>query len=125
MGFFKRFKSDFYAAFILSFTSAVTVVDLFLVPGRSANMDGIVHTVTPNLFYLSIKQGEFPVGWIDGFANYGLPLGLIAHQLTTYLTSFLQFLVIDPVTAFNVVGFLGLFLSSIFFLLPCRLFLCA
>lgn len=118
----RSFKTDLYAIFIFFVTCILTVADWFLVPGRSANMDGIVHTITPNLFYLSIKQGEFPVNWVDGFANYGLPLGVISHQTTTYLTAFAEFLLKDPVVAFNIVAFLGFFLSLVFFYFFLRIY---
>ncbi len=115
-------RADIFTGFIIFITSVLTVLDWFLTPVRSSNMDGIVHTLTPNLFYTAIKGGEFPVSWVDGFANYGLPLGVIAHQLTTYLTSFFEFLVNDPVIAFNLVAFLGFFLSFLFFYIFLRIY---
>lgn len=115
-------KNDWYALLVLFFTSILTVFDLFLSPGRSENMDGIVHTMTPHLFYLAMRQGEFPITWIDGFANYGLPLGLISHQLTTYVTAFLEFVVHNPVTAFNILAFIGFFLSTLFFYFFLRIY---
>ena len=122
MNLFRFTKQDLSAVALFFLTSVLTVADLFLTPGRSANMDGIVHTMTPNLFYYAIKAGEFPVTWIDGFANYGLPLGVIAHQLTTYLTAILQFVVTDPVVAFNSIAFLGFFLSTLFFYFFLRIY---
>jgi len=95
----------------------VTILPALLYPQRSANMDGIVHTLVPNLFAKAISQGDFPVTWVDGFANYGLPLGIISHQVTTYLTAFIILIVQNPVVAFNIVGFIGILLSNIFFFL--------
>ncbi len=118
----RSLRADIFTGFIIFITSVLTVFDWFLTPVRSSNMDGIVHTLTPNLFYGAIKGGEFPVSWVDGFANYGLPLGVIAHQLTTYLTSFFEFLVNDPVIAFNLVAFLGFFLSFLFFYIFLRIY---
>ncbi len=118
----RQFKLDLFAGFIILFVSILTVIDWFITPVRSSNMDGIVHTLTPNLFYKTIAGGEFPVSWVDGFANYGLPLGVIAHQLTTYLTAFFEFFVSDPVIAFNLVAFLGFFLSFFFFYFFLRIY---
>ncbi len=118
----RSLKVDIYAGFVILFTSILTVLDWFITPVRSSNMDGIVHTLTPNLFYKTIKGGEFPVSWVDGFANYGLPLGVIMQQLTTYLTSFFEFIVNDPVIAFNLVAFLGFFLSFLFFYFFLRIY---
>ncbi len=118
----KSLKTDIFAGIIIFITSVLTVIDWFLTPVRSSNMDGIVHALTPNLFYLSIRNGEFPVTWIDGFANYGLPLGSVAHQFTTYLTAFIEFVTKDPVTAFNIVAFIGFFLSFLFFYFFLRIY---
>jgi hypothetical protein len=117
-----NFKLDFINYIFIFFISLATVLDWFLNPGRSANMDGIVHTLTPNLFYMALRGGEFPVSWVDGFANYGLPLGIVAHQFTTYLSAFIQFVVGNPEIAFNVVSFLGFFLSFLFFYIFLRFY---
>ncbi len=111
------FKDNLSSLLFLLLLSAVTILPAILYPQRSANMDGIVHTLVPNLFAKAISQGDFPVTWIDGFANYGLPLGIISHQVTTYLTAFIILIVQNPVVAFNIVGFIGILLSNIFFYL--------
>lgn len=111
---FFKYKTDIFVILLICFVSVLSVVELFINKGQSANMDGIVHMMTPALFSEAIKMGEVPVSWVDGFANYGLPLGLIAHQLPTYLMAFINLAVNDPVLSFNIVGFIGILLSSIF-----------
>lgn len=115
-------KIDIYSTIFILFLTVLTLIPLFLEPHRSSNMDGIVHTLVPQLFANAIKQGEFPVTWTDGFANYGLPLGIISHQVTTYLIAFGILLFNDPTTAFNIVAFFGFFLSSLFFYIFLRIY---
>jgi len=115
-------KSDLKYLLLILLTSVLTVADLFINVGRSANGDGLIHTVVPALFAKAILQGNFPVGWVDGFANYGLPLGTISQQLTTYLTAFITIIFHNPAIGFNMVTFLGVLLSSIFFYFFLRIY---
>lgn len=69
-----------------------------------------------------MKQGDFPVTWTDGFANYGMPLGLMAQQTTSYLGAFLNFAFNNIVLSYNFVVFLGAFLSVLFFYIFLRLY---
>ena len=112
MNFFR--KEDFKYLLLITITSILTVLDLFVNVGRSANGDGFIHTVAPTLFANAITQGNFPVGWTEGFANYGYPLGSISQQLTTYLTAFITIFLKNPIIGFNICIFLGVLLSSIF-----------
>ncbi len=118
----KLVKDNLKYLFLIFLTSILTVIDLFINVGRSANGDGLIHTVVPALFAKAILQGNFPVGWTDGFANYGLPLGTVSQQLTTYLTAFISIIFHNPVTGFNAVVFLGVLLSSIFFYFFLRIY---
>lgn len=110
-----------YLALIL-LISVVFAFDLFANIGGSANGDGLIHTLVPNLFAKALKQGNFPVGWTDGFANYGLPLGTVSQQLTTYLSAFVIMLSHNPVLGFNIASFLGILLSSAFFYFFLRIY---
>lgn len=100
---------------LILFITIVTVFDLFANVGRSANMDGLAHTTTIGMFYKVLSAGEFPVGWVDGFANYGMPLSLIAHQVPNYLGAFINFITQNPALSFNIVCFIGLLISNILF----------
>lgn len=111
----KRFYQDFiYSGFIL-LLSILSVFDLFVNTGKPANGDGLIHTLVPVLFAKALSQGYFPVDWVSGFANYGLPLGTVSQQLSTYLSAFVVFLTHSPTLGFNIVVFLGVFLSCLFF----------
>jgi hypothetical protein len=104
----KRFvKLPAILLFILAFA---TVLDLFLFPGRSITFDGHIHITTFAQFARALSDGEFPVRWSDGFAQYGHPLPLFAHQTTSYLGGLLTLLLGSPVLAYNT-----LFLCSAFF----------
>lgn len=118
----KKFYTDFiYLGFIL-LTSLLTVTDLFINVGRSANGDGLIHTLVPTLFAQALSQGNFPVGWVSGFANYGLPLGTVSQQLTTYLSALVILITHNPTLGFNTVVFLGTFFSCVFFYLFLRIY---
>lgn len=90
------------------------VADIFFHPGRSVTYDGHVHITSIAQFYLAIKDGDFPVSWTNGFASFGYPLGLVAHQLPIYLGAFFQFFTQNPVLAYNSVAFIGVWLTLIF-----------
>lgn len=119
----KLSRSDWLFIIAIFFISIVTVFDLFTNVGRSANMDGLIHVTTAELYYRAMLHGQFPVTWVDGFGNYGFPLGLIAQQVTSYASAILIFIVHSPVTAYNIVCFVGLLLSNIFFYIFLRKYL--
>ena len=87
-------------------------------------MDGVIHIITGEMFYQVLRHGnDFPVVWLDGFGNYGMPVGIFAHQITAYLSAGFIFLVQNPVLANNIVCFIGLLLSNIFFYIFLRIYL--
>jgi hypothetical protein len=118
----KLIRIDFFFFSLILLITIVAVFDLFTNTGRSANMDGLIHTTTIAMFGDAMRQGDFPVRWVDGFGNYGFPVGIIAHQLPTYLGAFINYVVQSPVLAFNIVCFIGLLLSNLFFYLFLRLY---
>ncbi len=118
----KILRDDWLSIGVILLVSILSVFDLFMATGQSANMDGIVHMITPNLFAHSLLQGNFPVTWIDNFANYGLPLGIISQQFSTYLTALIILLVHSPVLAFNITLFIGVLLSNVFYYLFLRIY---
>lgn len=65
------------------------------------------------MFYKSLKEGNLRVTWTDGFANYGMPLGLMAQQITSYLGAFINFFTQNPLLSYNIVVFLGAFFSNL------------
>ncbi len=74
------------------------------------------------MFFKSMKSGEWHVTWTDGFANYGMPIGLIAQQTTSYLGALANFLTNNIVLSYNIVAFIGAFLSALFFYWFLRLY---
>lgn len=103
----------------------VTVFDLFANHGRSANMDGLTHTTTIGMFYDNLTRGQFPLAWIDGFANYGMPLPILAHQVPNYLGAVINFITHDSVLSFNIICFIGLLFSNILFFIFLRFYFSA
>lgn len=118
----KLFRADLKYLFLIVLISIITVFDLFINTGRSANGDGFIHTVVPTLFAKAIMQGNFPVGWTDGFANYGYPLGSVSQQLTTYITAFITIFSHNPAVGFNILVFLGVLMSCLFFYIFLRIY---
>lgn len=62
-------------------------------------------------YNIALSQGDFPVRWQDGFANYGMPIPLFGHQVTSYLGALFIFLTNDPLMSYNMVIFFGALLS--------------
>jgi len=111
-----------YSGFIL-IVSCILVFDLFLIPGRPASFDGIVHITNLAQFTHALLDGDFPITWLDGFGNYGMPIPLIAHQTTNYLGAVINIFLNNSVLSFNIVCFIGIFLSGIFYYIFLRLYL--
>jgi hypothetical protein len=102
---FTRF--DIIALVILILSSFIFLVDTIFFSGQPANMDGVVHVTNIAIFHEAISDGDFPVRWTDGFANYGLPMGSFAQQFTSYLGGFITLLTNDVITSFNIVYVIG------------------
>lgn len=115
-------KIDFFNVVLLFIISLILVLDLFVNKGQPATFDGPTHLANVAMFYKSMKGGEWFVRWTDGFANYGMPLGLIAQQTTSYLGAIINFATNNIVLSYNIVVFIGAFLSSLFFYLFLRLY---
>ena len=108
-------KVDLYISFIIAILSIFFVTDLFLSAGRLASFDIPFHITNMAQFFQAFKSGDFPVVWTGGLANYGLPMSIVAHQLTSYLGAIVIFFSHDPLFAYKIVAFLGIFLSSLFY----------
>lgn len=118
----KIVKSDYFSFFLILIISFLFVLEFFLFPGRPATFDAVLHISSIAQFSKIIGQGEFPVIWMNNFANYGLPIGLFTHQLTNYLGSLIVFFTHDPTTSYNMLTFIALFLSNIFLYLFLRIY---
>ncbi len=111
----KIIKGELYAYLLILLISLVFVSDIFLTNTQFASFDSPFHITNIAQFYKVIASGEFPVRWMDGFANYGLPIPLVAHQLTSYLGAFITFLTLNPLTSYHVLIFIGIFFSNLFY----------
>lgn len=118
---FRLSKTDIFNALIIFIISCLFVLDLFVNKGQPASFDEPTHLTNIAMFYKSIKEGQFHVTWTDGFANYGMPIGVIAQQVTSYLGGLINFIVGNVITAYNLVIFIGVFLSTLFFYFFLRL----
>ncbi|MBU2632445.1 hypothetical protein KKG52_01900 [Patescibacteria group bacterium] len=88
--------------------------ELFITPGRPATFDSSIHISNIAQFSKVIEQKEFPVVWLNNTANYGLPIGIVAQQFTSYLGGLLNLITNNPITTYNLLIFIAIFLSNIF-----------
>lgn len=107
-------KIDRIYYLLISIVSTFFVLDLFLVGSIPATMDGLIHIVSIAQFSDALSQLNFPVIWLNNFANYGLPVGIFSHQLPIYLGATIDLIVNNPVFSTNIVTLLGILLSNIF-----------
>ena len=114
INFFNKRKDLAYSLLILV-SSIIFVFPLFSHPGRPATFDAPFHITNIAQFSVALKSGDFPVYWENGFANYGLPIGIVAHQLPSYLGGFFNIILNNPTLSFNLLTFFGIFFSSIFY----------
>jgi len=115
-------KLDYLFSFLILIISLLFVLELFLFPGRPANFDSNFHITNIAQFSKILENGEFPVIWMNNFANYGLPMGIFAHQLTNYLGGVVTFLTHNPTTSYNILVFIAIFMSNLFLYFFLRLY---
>jgi uncharacterized membrane protein len=108
-------KEKIFVFFFIIIISVGLVFDLFINKGQPVTFDGPTHITNIAMFYKSLKEGNLQVTWTDGFANYGMPLGLMAQQVTSYLGAWTNFLTKDPLISYNFVFLIGAFLSNLTF----------
>lgn len=115
-------KIDILYGLLIFIIAIFFTFDTFTNSGRLATMDGEVHATNIEQYTIALSQGDFPVVWMDGYANYGMPMGLIAQPLPNYIGAGVNFLVHNPETAYNILGFIGVFFSGLFFYFFLRLY---
>lgn len=115
MKFLKIHKKDLLFAFLILVSSVIFVFSLFTHNGRPATFDALFHITNIAQFTQALGDGDFPVYWENGFANYGLPIGIVAHQLTSYLGAFVNLALNNATLAFNILMFTGIFLSALLY----------
>ena len=107
-------KKNFFVFVILFIISLLLCLDLFISKGRSSTFDGPTHITNIAQFAAALRSGDFPVRWMDGFANYGMPMPIIVQQMTPYLGAFFILLFNNVIFAYNLVILIGAFLSVFF-----------
>ncbi|MGB9707580.1 MAG: 6-pyruvoyl-tetrahydropterin synthase-related protein [Microgenomates group bacterium] len=116
---------NIFIFFFLVIISFGLVIDLFINKGQPVTFDGPTHITNIAMFYKSLKEGNIQVTWTDGFANYGMPLGLMAQQVTSYLGAYINFLTQDPLTSYNLVLLIGAFFSNLTLYIFLREYFCS
>ncbi len=106
--------------FLLTFVfiviiSIFPVFDLFINQGTPATFDSPIHISIIAQFSRALQNGDFPVVWLNNFANYGLPVGIFSQQVPIYLGSILNLLVKTPVLSYSLTLFMGILFANIFF----------
>lgn len=109
----KRF--DLFCLGIIFAESIIFLFDFFMNPGRFASFDAPFHITNVAQFANALMDGNFPVIWTDGFANYGLPIGIVAHQMTSYLGAIFSILAQDPYFGFKTVALVGVAGSALLY----------
>jgi hypothetical protein len=108
-------KKDIFYCVILILAAAALVSDFFINKGRLLTFDGVIHISTIGQFSQALADGDHLVRWSDKFANYGSPLPIFAHQVTSYGGALLTLLTGNVLFSYNFLYFLGAALSVIFF----------
>lgn len=108
-------KIDRLFLILIIFISSLLVFDLFFNKGHSAHSDGRVHITTMAMFHRAMLLGEWKPTWTDWFANYGLPIPIVAHQLISYMGAWLTFLTHNVITSWKIVALIAATLSNIAF----------
>ncbi len=119
---YKSITKELIYGFLIFIIAFFLVSDLFIRPGQPATFDGPTHITTMAQFYTGLSQRQFPVTWADGFANYGMPIPIIAQQTTNYLGALINFFIQNVILSHNLVYLLGAFLSSLFFYIFLRIY---
>ena len=117
----RRFLHRIAPVGIILIISVLFCLDLFIHQGRLSAFDTPTHLANIAQFTHALQSGDFPVRWMDGFANYGMPMGVIVQQTTPYLGALFNLLLHNTVLSYNLVVLVGTFLSLYFFYLFLRL----
>lgn len=106
-------KTELLFYLSLCIISILTVFDLFFNQGQPATMDGVIHISGMAQFAQALGQGQFPVTWLNNFANYGLPVGLFSHQIPIYLGAIFVFLTHNAVLSASLVTGTGVIVANL------------
>ncbi len=105
-------KENLIAATLITTSSIILILPALLASGIWKTFDSPFHISMIAQFHSALKYGQFPVVWTDGVANYGLPFGIIAHPLTSYLGGLITFLTNDPLLSYKILWLIFSVISS-------------
>lgn len=108
-------KYDILPLLYIFIISVFSSLALFLIPGRPATFDSPIHITFIAQYTQALFDGNFPVVWLGGFANYGLPLGLFSHQFPLTIAAVVNKFLYNPLLTFEIFVLFGIFLSNIVF----------
>ena len=111
----KLSKFDIFSFVLILIISLFFVSELFLFNGLPAGFDSKTHITTLMQFGQALKSGDFPVVWLNNFGNYGLPVGITAHQLTNYFGAFITFFTLDPKLSYDILILISTIFTNILF----------
>lgn len=86
-------------------------MDLFAGKGKPSSFDGLIHMSNIAQYYTALKDGDFPVRWLNHMANYGMPIPLFSQQTVAYLGAGLMFVFQNTLLVYNIVILLFAFAS--------------
>lgn len=105
-------KKENLAFIIILFASIIFVYPAVFNSGLWASFDSPFHITMIAQFHEALKHFYIPVVWTDGVANYGLPFGIIAHPLTSYIGGLLTFITHEPLQSYKILWLFFSFLST-------------
>lgn len=106
------FGKHFFIGLILFIISFLLCLDLFISKGRPSTFDGPTHLANIAQFTKALRDKDFPVRWTDGFGNYGMPMGIIVQQTTSYLGAIAALITNNIFLSYNLVVLIGAFIST-------------
>ncbi len=92
--------------------SLILVSDFLFHSGQSVAFDAPTHISNIAQVYGALADGEWPARWGNGFARYGMPIPIIAQQVTSYLGAVLTIATHNVLISYYVVMWLGALLSA-------------
>ncbi len=110
-----KLKIDKIYVGLIVLISSLLVFDLFFNQGHSAHMDGRVHITTITQFYRAMLSGDWKPTWSNWFANYGMPVPMVAHQLISYLGAWITLITNNTITSWKIVALIAAILSNVIF----------
>ncbi len=107
-----KWTAERFAVICVVTASLLFVLPALAAPGIWKTFDSPFHISMIAQFHTALGYFTIPVVWTDGVANYGLPFGIIAHPLTSYLGGAITFITKDPLISYKILWLLFSVLTS-------------